>query len=306
MNVCRLQIVALRRLNTNGTTKVNVPMNSLTTFKVGGKAKCLMEICSFEGFIKVIDYIQKHKLNYFILGAGSNLLVSDKGYNGVVIKLGGAFGRVEVDDEGRLECGGGVRLSEAYATARDLGLGGLEVLGTIPATIGGATYMNAGAYGEDVSGVVDYVVALCDGKIKFFRNEDCKFLYRSSIFQNNNAIILRVGFKLKKSTKDEIMEKFLSVLKRKRASQPLKENSAGSTFKRVDGINVSKMLDDMGAKGLRVGGAQVSTKHANFIVNDGTASATDIYKLVIKVKKMFKEKYNIDLQTEIKFLGEFE
>lgn len=303
MNVCRLKIVALKRLNTGGTLKTNVDFSTLTTFRVGGKAKCFMEICSFEGLIKVFDYIQKNNLDYFILGAGSNLLVSDKGYGGVVIKLGGAFERIEVDENGRLECGGGVRLSCAYATARDLGLSGLEVLGTIPATIGGATYMNAGAYGEDMSGVVDYVVALHNGKIKYYKCEECKFAYRSSVFQTNGALILRVGLRLSPLPKDDIMEKFLSVLKMKRNSQPLESPSAGSTFKRIDGLNVSKMLDDMGVKGLKVGGAQVSTKHANFIINDGTASATDIYKLIMKIKEMFRKTYNIELQTEIKFLG---
>lgn len=306
MNVCRLQIVALRRLNTDGTCKTNVNLSPFTTFKVGGKAKCMLKICSFEGLIKVFGYIQKHNLDYFILGAGSNLLVSDKGYGGVVIKLGGAFERTELDEYGRLECGAGVGLSSAYAVARDLGLGGLEVLSTIPATIGGATYMNAGAYGEDMSGVVDYVVALCDGKIKYYSSKDCKFAYRSSVFQGENAIILRVGFRLTPLPKDDIMEKFLSVLKKKRDTQPLESFSAGSTFKRIDGLNVSKMLDDMGAKGLRVGGAQVSNKHANFVINDGSATASDVYRLIAKIKEMFKKTYNIDLQTEIKFWGEFE
>lgn len=306
MNVCRLQIVALRRLNTDGVVKTNVPFSSLTTLKVGGRARCVLYISSFEGLIKVFDYIKMHNLDYFILGAGSNLLVSDKGYNGVVIKLGGAFERIEVNENGMLECGGGVRLSLAYATARDLGLSGLEVLGTIPATVGGATYMNAGAYEKDMSSVVNYVVALCDGKIRFFKGDECKFGYRSSVFQKNKAIILRVGFNLSVDSKDDIMERFLSVLKKKRESQPLKDYSAGSTFKRIDGLNVSKMLDDMGVKDLSIGGARVSSKHANFIINDGTATSSDIYKLILKIKDMFKEKYNIELQTEIKFLGEFE
>ncbi len=294
----------LRKCNKGGTILKNVLLLGYTTFKIGGKAKIMVTIKTIEGFICVMDYIQNKKLKYFILGEGSNLLISDKGYDGVVIRLKGDLARISQTPDG-IEVGAGVRLTSAYVSARDLGLSGLEVLGTIPGSIGGAVYMNAGAYDTSISDIVSYVVAYIDGKIKYYTPSECDFGYRSSVFQKNNAIILRVGLKLTSKDPNDIQTKYLETLKRKRLSQPLSYPSAGSIFKRIDGLSVSKMLDDMGIKGFKEGGAMVSTQHANFIVNDGNAKAQDVYLLIHKVKKMFKDTYGIDLQIEIQFLGDF-
>ncbi len=302
MNV---NVSKLKSLNIGGEVNKNVSLDEYTTYKLGGKAKCVVTISTIEGLIKVMDYIESRGIEYFILGAGSNLLVSDKGYNGVVIKLAGNFARFEQTSDGLVSIGAGMRLTKAYAMSKDLGLSGLQVLATIPATIGGAVYMNAGAYGEQISDRIEYVVAFISGKIKYFDHSACNFGYRTSVFQSLNAIILRVGFRLECEEREIIELGFKETLQKKRTSQPLEYPSAGSVFKRIDGLNVSKMLDDMGIKGMKVGGAMVSYKHANFILNLG-GTATDVYVLIHKIKKMFKEKYDIDLVTEIKFLGEFE
>ena len=300
-----VNVSKLNRLNKGGSCVKNVDLKEYTTFKLGGKAKYMVTISTIEGLIKVMDYISARNIDYFILGAGSNLLISDNGYNGIVIKLAGDFARFEQTEDGLVSVGGGMRIAKAYAICKDLGQSGLEVLATIPATIGGAVYMNAGAFGEQISDHIEYVTALVDGKIKYFCHDDCHFGYRSSVFQNLRAIILRVGFSFENGSKEKIELAFKEALQKKRALQPLEYPSAGSVFKRIDGLNVSKMLDDMGIKGMRVGGVMVSYKHANFILNLG-GTAKDVYLLIHKIKKMFKDKYDINLETEIKFLGEFE
>lgn len=304
MNVCMSSYHQLKKCNKGGTILKNVSLSNYTTFKIGGRAKIMVTIKTIEGFIRVMDYIQNKKLRYFILGEGSNLLISDKGYDGVVILLKGDLARISETHDG-IEVGAGARLTTAYIEARNLGLSGLEVLGTIPGSTGGAIYMNAGAYDTCISDIVSYVIAYVDGKIKYYTLSECEFGYRSSIFQKNNAIILRVGLKLITKDPNDIQAKYLDTLKRKRLSQPLSFPSAGSVFKGIGDLSVSKMLDDMGVKGLREGGAMVSDKHANFIVNDGNAKAKDVYVLIHKVKKMFKDTYGIDLQIEIQFLGDF-
>lgn len=303
MGVCISRTMLLRKLNARGETKKNVKLSSFTTFRLGGKAKYFLAINTLENFLKVIDYIERHNLKYFILGAGSNVLVADSGYKGIVIKLSGDLSRVRTQGD-ILEVGAGARLSTVYVMARDMELSGLETLATIPATIGGAVYMNAGAYGTEIKDIVEYVIAYIDGRFKYFKNSDCGFGYRKSVFQDNKAIILRVGLKLQHSQKEEIQTRYLETLRKKRDTQPLDKYSAGSVFKRIVGLNISKMLDDIGVKGLSIGGASVSTKHSNFIISQG-AKAQEVFDLIVLVKKKFKDTYGIDIETEIKFLGDF-
>lgn len=295
----------LKKLNYNGKVIKNASLDMYCTFLCGGKANCLVEVRTLENFLAVMDYITKEKLEYFVLGAGSNILVSDDGYKGIVIKFDGDLALSRQVEDTLIECGSGCKLSVAFAFAKSLNLSGLECGAGIPASIGGATYMNAGAYGFEMSKVVEYVVAYLEGKITYFHRKDCDFLYRHSVFQENKAIILRVGLRLQKSSKEEIESLFLETMKKRALAQPLEFPSAGSVFKKVDGLNVSKMLDDCGLKGLTLGDAQVSLKHANFIVNIGEATAQDIYYLIRIVQKRFKDRTGIDLTPEIKFLGEF-
>ena len=303
MGVCISRFVLLKKLNTKGDTRKNVELKNFTTFRLGGKAKYFLTIKTLENFLKVMDYIEKHNLEYFILGAGSNVLIADSGYNGIVIKLGGDISRISIDDD-LVEVGAGARAVEIYTRCRDASLSGLETLATIPATIGGMVYMNAGAYGVEIGDITEYVVAYTHGKIKFFTRDECGFDYRKSVFQSLNSVILRVGLRLRHSNKEEIHTRYLEVLKQKQLSQPLDKFSAGSVFRRIEGLSISKMLDDMGSKGMSVGGAMVSTKHANFIINEG-ARAQEVFDLIQILKKKFKDTYGIDIKSEIKFLGDF-
>jgi len=305
MKVTKISFNTLKKLNKNGETTKFQPLSKLTTFKTGGVAKYFVKISTIESFIKVMWYLKEKNYPFFILGNGSNVLASSKDYNAVIIKLDGDFNRILVKDD-EMECGAAVLLPKAFVYARDAGLSGFECGAGIPATIGGATYMNASSYGFEMAKIVDYVVAFNGEKIVYLTNADCKFGYRKSVFQENKFIILRVGFKLKKSTTEEIVKIYQETLQKKRSSQPYEYPSAGCVFKRQEGITVSKMLDDMGAKGLNVGGAKVSEKHANFIINFNNATSEDIFELIKLIKKKFFETYNIKLNTELEFLGDFD
>ena len=299
-------IKKLKKLNYRGLTQVDVNLANYTTFKCGGNAKVLLIINTLENFIACMDYLKVSKTPYFVIGAGSNLLISDEGYDGVVVKLEGDFSRCELLDYGVLECGAGVKLVNAYVFARDNGLSGLEEGAGIPATIGGATYMNCSAYGFEMSKIIKYVVVYHDGKIKYLDNESCNFDYRHSEFQSNNAIILRVGLQLSSKPKSEIEEVFKKTLEKRCCSQPLEYPSAGCVFKKQDNLNVSKMLDEAGVKGMILGNAQVSEKHANFVINKGGASAYDIYSLILAMKERVRRRFDIDINTEIKLIGDFD
>lgn len=305
MRVSRISLKTIKKLNNNGENYKNYPLSQLTTFRVGGLAKYFIKVCTIENFIKIMMYISSKNYPYYILGNGSNILASDSGYDGVVIKLAGDFDRVLLKDI-EMECGAGVTLSKAYLYSRDNNLSGFESSVGIPATIGGATYMNASAYDFEMSKIINYVVAYHNGKITYLSNADCRFGYRDSIFQSDDYVILRVGFILKKDTKDNIVSRHNATLKCRRDSQPLDLPNAGCIFRRIDNLCVSKMLDDMGAKKYIAGGARVSDKHANFIVNYDNAKAIDIQKLINNLSQDFYEKYNVELATEIKFLGDFD
>ena len=301
-----VSIRTLKKLNYNGKVKENEDLSKLCTFRCGGKAKIFLEINTLENFLNTMLYFQKIKPEFFVLGAGSKILVSDKGYDGIVIKLGGDFSRISQITEDVFEFGAGVKLSEAFAYARSVGFGGLEDGVGIPATMGGAVFMNAGAYNFEMSKVVEYVVAYMDGKITYLTNKMCQFGYRSSIFQSKETIILRVGLKLEKKDVQLIDARFKEVMDRRHLSQPLKYPSAGSVFKRREDIVVSKLLDEYGLKGLTFGGAKVSDKHANFIINYNNATAQEIFELIDIAKIRFFKKSGILLETEIIFLGEFD
>ncbi len=299
-------IRSLDKLNRGGEVIVRADMSKYSTFKCGGRAKCLVIIKTLEGFIKVTKYLKEKSIDCFVLGAGSNILVSDKGYNGVVLKLAGDLARIERTGEDTVECGAGVKLASIFAYISSRSLSGLEDGAGIPATIGGAVYMNASAFNFETSKIVEYVIAYIDGRLEYFDNKSCQFAYRHSIFQDNQAIIVRVGLKFAKTNKQDIMKRFFEISRKRACSQPLDKPSAGCVFKRIEGLEVSRMLDEMGLKGLTVGRAQVSTKHANFIINLGGAKSQDIYTLIKLIKFKFEEQYKLILETEIKFLGEFQ
>ena len=305
MKVNKISFRHLKKLNRNGETYKDYSLKNCNTFKVGGKCDYFLKICTLENFIQVMQYLNSKSIRPFVLGNGSNLLISDTGYRGVIITFAGDFKRIETN-ETMIECGAGVSLGLAYATAKNLSLKGLECSAGIPASIGGATLMNAGANEFEMSKLVDYVVAYVDGKIDYFRNAECGFSYRNSVFKENNAIILRVAMQLQKGDKTEIENMYINTLNKRKEKQPLEYGSAGCVFKNQDNILVGKMLDEDGYKGKMIGGAMVSHKHANFIINHSNATASDIYKLIKTIQEEFYQKHKINLECEIKFLGEFD
>lgn len=296
----------LKKLNAKGNSYRNMKLNGFTTLNVGGRAKYFLEISTLENFLKVMFYLEEKGVKVFVLGAGSKILVSDKGFDGVVVKLVGDFARIEELDKNIIECGAGVLLASAFAKTKELGLSGFQQSVGIPATIGGAVYMNASAYDFEMSKLVKYVVAFLDGKLQYFSKDDCQFGYRKSVFQTNHAIILRVGLNLEPQDREQLMTEYRNILMKRNNSQPIQYRSAGSVFKRQDGVVVSKILDECGLKGLKVGGAEVSDKHANFIINKQNATAQDIYDLIQVCKKNVRDKAGLNLEEEIIFLGEFD
>lgn len=301
MRVQRLNKNKLIKLNKHGITQFNKDLKNYNTFRISGKAKIYVEINTIENFIDIMGYLLDVREKIFVLGGGSNILMCPY-FDGAVIKLVGDLARIEIIDN-IIEMGAGVTLSQALQFSIENGLKGLEESIGIPGTIGGATYMNASCYGFEMSRLIKYVSAYDTGtrKITYYPYDKCNFGYRKSIFQNGRLIILRVGLSMEKADKDILKSMAKDTITKRTNSQP-KGYSAGSVFKKIDNLNVSKMLDDMGIKGKRVGGANVSTKHANFILNDGNATSEDVKRLIEEIRTEFNQKYNLLLQTEIEYL----
>ncbi|WP_290726944.1 UDP-N-acetylmuramate dehydrogenase [Fibrobacter sp. UBA2449] len=297
----------------------NEPMSKHTSFKVGGAARYFIKVEDNEELKTAIAQAHEKRLPHFILGNGTNLLVSDKGYDGVVITLAGVFSAIEDSGNGSFKVGAATPLGRFARTAMKLGFAGIHKLAGIPGTLGGAIYMNAGAYGQEIGTCCTQVTILdCDGNIRTVSSTDCAFGYRQSIFQKDKATILSATFQLPtanaqgKSVADLEAELAECMAKRK-ASQPLNMPNAGSTFKRLQTgakdtptqVAPGYYIEQAGLKGLRIGGAEVSTLHANFIVNAGGATAADIMNLSELVQKKVAEKFGIQLKREIILLGEF-
>lgn len=291
-----------------GTENVlpNETLSRHTTFKTGGAAKALVYACDEEKLKEVIKLCKAEKVPFFILGNGSNLLVSDEGFDGIVIKLSGNFLKTTVEGD-RLTAGAGVILSKVCTLARDNSLSGLEFAFGIPGTVGGAMVMNAGAYGGEMAMAVENVRMLePDGNIRDYLSPELSFGYRDSILKHKDLVALETTFKLERGDKSEISAKMDELLGRRREKQPLEFPSAGSTFKRPEGYFAGKLIEDAGLKGLRVGGASVSVKHSGFIINDRNATSKDINDLINLVRSGVSEKFNVTLEPEVIKIGEFE
>ena len=297
----------------------NEPMNKHTSFKVGGPARYFVKAESLDDLKKALDLAREKGIPFFILGNGTNLLVSDKGFDGVIITLAGDFSSIEDLGNGAFKVGAATPLGRFARTAMKLGFAGIHKLAGIPGTLGGAIYMNAGAYGQEIGTCCTQVTVLeGDGNIREFAASECGFGYRQSIFQKNSAIILSATFllptaaSLGKTTADLEAELAECMAKRK-ATQPLNMPNAGSTFKRLSTgaadtpaqIAPGYYIEQAGLKGYRIGGAEVSTVHANFIVNAGGATANDIKQLSELVQQKVAEKFGIQLKREIILLGKF-
>jgi UDP-N-acetylmuramate dehydrogenase len=308
--------------------KEKVPLKEYTTFKIGGPARYFFVAKNKEDLKNAILWAKKKKLPFFILGGGSNVLFSDKGFNGLVIKIQNSNLKIQNENSKfKIICGAGLPLVKSVFKSSEIGATGLENLAGIPGTLGGAIWGNAGAFGREIGDLVEEVRVLDVGgsklEVKKLKKEDCKFGYRNSIFKKRkNWIILEATLKLEKGNKKEIEEKIKEILKLRKEKQPLEFPCAGSVFKNVSIKKVPKkiqekfkekikngflpagvLIEAAGLKGFQIGGAKISEKHANFIVNLGEAYAKDVWKLIQKIKKEVKRKFKINLEEEIKLAG---
>jgi len=293
-----------QRINSN-LIKENVLLKDMTTFRVGGKADLFVEPKNRAELIEVLKAVKAENVPYFVIGNGSNLLVSDEGYEGVVIRLAGDFLEVKGDGE-RIIAGAGAMVSRICSFARDEELTGLEFAYGIPGTVGGAMVMNAGAYDGEMAFVVESVDLLTpECEVITLSNADMKFSYRHSILKEKEMIVLGTTFKLSKGNKADIEGKMQDFMGRRRSKQPLEFPSAGSTFKRPEGHFAGKLIEDAGLKGYRVGGACVSEKHCGFVVNDQGGTASDINELMNRVAARVYETSGVTLEPEVIKIGKF-
>lgn len=281
------------------------PMSRHTTFRVGGEAQCFVRISDKEQLKKLIPYLRQVEVPYFILGNGSNLLVSDKGYEGVILQIGNKMNTITVEGI-HIRAQAGALLSQIAKCAYDKGLTGFEFASGIPGSIGGGVVMNAGAYGGEMKQVVESVLVMdIQGEILELSGESMEFGYRTSIIKNRPFIVLEVCLKLEQGNKERIASDMEELAQKRREKQPLEYASAGSTFKRPEGYFAGKLIMDAGLRGYSIGGAQVSDKHCGFVVNTGRASATDVAEVISEVQERVKDKFGVSLETEVIFLGDF-
>ncbi len=280
----------------------NELLSKYTTYKVGGVAKYIIYPSSIEKLVELVKLLRENNIKFKVIGNGSNLIFSSKEYDGVIIKLNELNKVVYEDNIVTVEAGySAVKL--AIETA-NMGLSGLEFASGIPGAIGGLTYMNAGAYLSDMSRIVDEVTVLDkDNNVITLKNEDMGFAYRHSICPEKGYIVLKVKLILQHGNKDEILALIDNRRNRRLNEQPLEYPSAGSVFRNPEGLYSGKLIEDLGLKGYSIGGATVSTKHANFIINENNATAEDIGELILYVKQRVKEEYGIDLICEQEFVN---
>lgn len=286
------------------SVKFDEPMRLHTTFKIGGPADVFVEVQNTEEIISLIEYCKQNSIPYMIMGNGSNMLVGDKGIRGVVIQVGKAMNNITIDGE-KVTAQAGVLMSTLANAILKAELSGFETLSGIPGTLGGGIYMNAGAYGGELKDVIDTVTYIDEsGEIITKPNEELDLSYRHSMFETGKYVILSAALKLKKGSYDEIKAAMQEYNKRRSDKQPLSMPSAGSTFKRPEGYFAGKLIQDSGLVGYSVGGAQVSEKHAGFVVNKGGATAADVLALIKHIQDTVEEKFGVCLEPEVRLIGE--
>ena len=280
----------------------NADLREYTTYKAGGKALAIVIPDDLNGLITLIKFLREKKVKYKILGNGSNLVFSDKGYNGILIKLDN-FNKLEFNDN-YVTVGAGYSLTKLSLRTARRGYTGLEFASGIPGTVGGAIFMNAGAYKMDMGYITTTVKVLDPNlEVQILTNQDLEFHYRSSFLQKvKNYICIEATLLLRKGDTETIMEVINDRKKRRIESQPLEYPSAGSVFRNPEGDYAGRLIEEIGYKGYSIGDAMVSLKHANFIINKGNASGDDIKKLIKEIETKVKEKYNIDLKVEQEFV----
>ena len=293
-----------------GISKENIlfdePMSEHTTFKVGGPAECYIKIDDIQHLRTILKFAKDHHIAITVLGNGSNVLVLDGGIKGIVLNI--RFNKIEMmnlDGKVFANIGAGIKISILGHLLLKNELTGFEELSGIPGTIGGAVRMNAGAHGKEFKDIVSSVTCMdYDGNIKQFENEDMHFEYRSSMLKEKSYIVLEVRMEFQKGNEKDIKEKMEEYANYRKEKQPIEYPSAGSTFKRGADFITAKLIDEAGLKGYSIGGAEVSSKHAGFIINKGNATAKDILELIEYVKYKVEEKFNKRIELEIEIMGE--
>jgi UDP-N-acetylmuramate dehydrogenase len=294
----------LSNLLPQDSIKENELMKNHTTFKIGGPVDVLVLPRTVEDIRITIDYCRENKHPLFIFGLGSNIVVRDRGIRGIALKIGNTLKDIQISGQ-EIHAQAGVRLSELARKAADNSLSGLEFAEGIPGSLGGAVVMNAGAYDGEMKDVVTEVEAISpSGEKRMFSLPEMEFDYRKSVFQSNGYIVVAAKMVLQPGTKLDIQGKMREFAHSRREKQPLEYPSAGSVFRRPPGYFVGQMIEKMGLKGYSIGGAQVSDKHAGFIVNTGGASARDVLELIEIIIKAAREQFGVELEQEIRVVGE--
>lgn len=285
--------------------KVDEPMKNHVTFRVGGPADFFVMPENGEELERVLKQCAKHEMPYYIIGNGSNLLVSDQGYRGVVIQLFRQLSHIQCEGN-VIRAQAGALLSAVANRALEEGLTGFEFAAGIPGTLGGACVMNAGAYGGEMKDVLKTVTVLTrEGEFRTLEKNELELGYRTSIIAKRDYIVLEAQIELQEGNPEQIKEVMDDLKERRITKQPLEYPSAGSTFKRPEGYFAGKLIQDTGLQGFQVGGAQVSEKHCGFVINKDQATAADIAELIRQVQDRVEEKFGVRLETEVKRLGEF-
>jgi len=289
--------------NICGTVLLNEPMSLHTSFRTGGPAEVFIKAESTENIISTIDIAKKYNKQYIITGNGSNILVKDGGIDGIVINIGNEMSKIKCDGT-KIYAQAGAMLSALATAAADEELTGLEFASGIPGTVGGAVFMNAGAYDGEIKDVIEYADVIdSEGNTHRLIKDELELSYRHSVIAEKNMIVVGAMFNLNKGIKKNITDKMADFAKRRRDKQPLNYPSAGSTFKRPEGYFAGKLIEDSGLKGKTVGGAQVSEKHAGFVVNIGNATSSDIIALMDGCIETVYNKFGVKLEPEVRILG---
>lgn len=287
----------------NCDSRKDEPMRKHTTFKIGGNADTYIKVSKLSRLSTIIKECNNSKCKYMIIGNGSNILVDDEGYYGTMIRLDGDFRKISLIDDTTIYCGAGTSLAYLCKFALNCGLTGLEFAWGIPGTVGGAVFMNAGAYGSEMKDVVASVSHITkEGEIGRIERDALDFGYRKSIYRKNGYIITGVTLKLKKANAQDIQNQMDEYFKSRNDKQPLEYPSAGSVFKRPEGNYAGALIEKCGLKGKTIGGAQVSEKHAGFIINKSSATSTDVKKLITLVQDTVKKETGYNLECELIFI----
>ena len=293
------QIVALENI------KLNEQLKPYTTFRVGGPATYFVEPESIQQVQGLISLCKEHQIDWFVIGNGSNLLVSDEGYDGMIISLQKHFSHV-IHEDGQIRAEAGAMIAKVSNTAKKHSLTGLEFAAGIPGTVGGALVMNAGAYGGEIKDtLIEAVVLTEQGEVLTLEASQLELGYRKSCILDKKYIVLEALFGLQKGDEEKIKEDMKHYNEQRRLKQPLDKASAGSTFKRPEGHFAAKLIEDAGLKGYQIGDAAVSDKHAGFVVNLGNATSKDIMNVCNYVADTVKEKFQVSLEMEVKKIGKF-